>query len=254
MQRTYVRHARDDKFEPGELPEFLYRDLGIAGLTGGDFKARVIRALPNVPEKDEWHRHDNAFSLSYVVKGWLEVEFEDIGVQRVEPGSVIYSWNGPMHRELSCGGELEILSLTSSRPMGGDATPRTVVQHARDAGFEAGLREYFLYRDFGVEKASQGAIGAQMVKVVPGAHPHGKWHTHELGFQFVYVLDGWVEFIYEDIGKVRLEKGSMVYQPPMIRHAEVQHSDDVVILEITSPGAFKTREVDTPMQDMAMAK
>ena len=32
------------------------------------------------------------------------------------------------------------------------------------------------------------------------------------------VLKGWVEFEYEDIGFVRLEAGSSVYQPPMIKH------------------------------------
>jgi quercetin dioxygenase-like cupin family protein len=246
MQRTLVRHARDDAFTPGQLPGFTYRDLGIADVTGGKFVARVIRAVPDAPAQDDWHRHDQAFSITYVLKGWLEVEFEDIGLQRVEPGSVIYSWNGPRHRELRCGGDLEILSVTSSVPMGDTTERRAVVQHARDAEFEAGLRDYFVYRDFGVNGATKGAIGAHMVKVVPGTHPHGHWHTHDLGFQFVYVLDGWVEFEYEDIGRVRLERGSMVYQPPLIRHAEVAHSDDVVILEIVAPGDFATREVAAP--------
>jgi mannose-6-phosphate isomerase-like protein (cupin superfamily) len=53
-----------------------------------------------------------------------------------------------------------------------------------------------------------------------------------------------VEFDYEDIGPVRLEVGASVYQPPGIRHREVAHSDDLELLEITSPAAFETNAVD----------
>ena len=67
---------------------------------------------------------------------------------------------------------------------------------------------------------------------------------HDTQFQFVYILKGWVEFEYEGQGTVRLEQGSCVYQPPMIRHREVGHSDDVEILEIVMPADFKTEEVD----------
>ena len=251
MQRTFVRHLRDDRFEPGSSPEFLYRDLGIADATGGAFCARVIRATPAANHAGDWHTHDHAFSLTYVLEGWLEVEFEDIGLQRVGPGDVICSWNGPRHRELGCGDGLTILSVTSARPMGGVTAPRVVIQRAPEAAYEPGLRDYFVYRDFGVKQATAGTIGAHMVKVIPGTHPHGQWHTHDLGFQFVCVVDGWVEFEYEDIGRVRLEKGSIVYQPPLIRHAEVAHSDDVTILEVVSPAEFETRTVEAPARSMA---
>ncbi len=253
MSRTLVHHLRDDNFEPGASPEFLYRDLGIADVTNGAFNARVIRAAHDTQRADDWHTHDHAFSLTYVLRGWLEVEFEDIGLRKVGPGDVIYSWNGPRHRELGCGGGLEILSLTSREPMGGIAGSRVVVQHAADAPYEAGLRDYFVYRDFGMKAATGGAIASHAVRVEPGRHPHGQWHTHALGFQFVYVADGWVEFQYEDIGRVRLEKGSSVYQPPLIRHAEVAHSDDLVILETVAPADFETRVVDAPALEMAAA-
>ena len=56
----------------------------------------------------------------------------------------------------------------------------------------------------------------------------------------MYVLQGWVEFEYEDVGQVRLEKGSSVLQPPGIRHREVTHSADLELLEITNPAEFVT--------------
>ncbi len=255
MARTLVHHLSEDRFERGDSPDFLYRHLGVKEITDGAFNARVIRAAPSANHAGDWHTHDNAFSLTYVLKGYLEVEFEQIGLQRVRAGDVIYSWNGPRHRELGCGDGLESLSITSTRPLGsGDHTPRVTVQHARDAAFEEGLRDYFVYRDFGLKTASAGAIAAHAIKVTPGKHPHGQWHTHDLDFQFVYVTKGWVEFDYEDIGRVRLEAGSTVYQPPMVRHAEVAHSDDVQIVEIVAPGDFETRVVTAPVREMAGAK
>ena len=68
------------------------------------------------------------------------------------------------------------------------------------------------------------------------------------------MADGWVEFQYEDIGRVRLETGSSVYQPPLIRHAEVAHSDDVVIIEFVAPGDFETRSTEAPALELAAAK
>jgi quercetin dioxygenase-like cupin family protein len=117
---------------------------------------------------------------------------------------------------------------------------RTTVRHHSDAAFDPGLRAFFAYRDLGVAGATQGQFGAHVIRAVPGTGPKPEWHTHALGFQFVYVLRGWVEFEYADIGKVRLEPGSSVVQPPGIRHREVAHSEDLEMLEITSPAEFET--------------
>lgn len=119
-----------------------------------------------------------------------------------------------------------------------------VVTHARDATYEQGLRAFFAYRDLGIAKATQGQVIAHVIRAVPGGEFVGKPHLHEVGFQFVYILKGWVEFEYEGQGVVRLEAGSSVYQPPAIRHREIGHSDDVEILEIVMPAEFKTVEID----------
>lgn len=122
----------------------------------------------------------------------------------------------------------------------------THVQHAGDARFDQGLREYFAYRNLGYDAATGGRFGANVIRAVPAEHPHGAWHVHDLEFQFVYVLKGWVEFEYEDIGFVRLEAGSTVMQPPGVVHREIRHSMDVEMLELTSPAEFVTRMVDAP--------
>ena len=122
----------------------------------------------------------------------------------------------------------------------------TIVRHLGGDSFEAGLRAFFEYRDLGIAGASDGHIGAHVIRAIPGKHSGGEWHLHELDFQMAYVLKGWVDFEYEDAGLVRLEAGSSVFQPPRIRHREIRHSDDVEILEITAPAKFETRVVEAP--------
>ena len=130
---------------------------------------------------------------------------------------------------------------------------RTTVRHDDDAGFDTGLRQFFAYRDLGVAQASAGGFGAQVIRAVPGQHPEPRWHTHALAFQMVFVLRGWVEFEYADIGVVRLERGSSVYQPPGLAHREVGHSEDLEMLEVTSPAEFATAIVDGPAPRSAVA-
>lgn len=121
------------------------------------------------------------------------------------------------------------------------AGTRTTVSRAQGATHDAGLRAFFTYRDLGIAGATGGSYGANVIRAVPGQHAQPNWHTHDLAFQMVFVLKGWVTFEYEDVGEVTLEPGDVVYQPPMIRHREVAHSEDLELVEITSPAEFKTQ-------------
>ena len=114
------------------------------------------------------------------------------------------------------------------------------VSHARDADWDAGLRRFFAYRDLGVAGATQGRVGAHVIRARGASDAPGERHHHALEFQMVYVLRGWVDFEYAGTGRVRLEPGSCVMQPPGIRHSEVAHSDDLEMLEITLPAEFPT--------------
>ncbi|HEV2740722.1 MAG TPA: cupin domain-containing protein [Candidatus Elarobacter sp.] len=114
------------------------------------------------------------------------------------------------------------------------------VSHARDADWDAGLRRFFAYRDLGVATATQGRVGAHVIRARAASDAPGERHHHALDFQMVYVLRGWVDFEYDGVGRVRLEPGSSVVQPPGIRHAELAHSDDLEMLEITLPAEFPT--------------
>lgn len=122
----------------------------------------------------------------------------------------------------------------------------TVVSHnsGGDADYHLGLRPYFTYRHLGISEATDGQYTAHVIRAVPGTTVKPEWHTHTLDFQIFFVLKGWVIFEYEDIGVVRMEVGSCVYQPSGIRHRELEHSDDFEVLEVVSPANFKTSSAD----------
>lgn len=121
------------------------------------------------------------------------------------------------------------------------------VSHADDGGFEGkGLRASFEYRQLGIGEATGGKFGAHVIRAVPGRHSEAVWHTHDLDFQMVYVTKGWVVFEYEGQGEHILRAGSCVLQPPGIRHREVTHSDDLELIEITSPAEFETADAQAP--------
>ncbi|UEM23117.1 cupin domain-containing protein [Skermanella mucosa] len=119
------------------------------------------------------------------------------------------------------------------------------VSHADESDFaHDGLRSFFEYRDLAIKEATAGRFNAHVIRARPGERSPGEWHRHDLDFQMVYVLRGWVRFEYEGVGEVLLRRGSCVHQPAGIRHREVEHSDDLEMLEITSPAEFGTEVVE----------
>lgn len=117
------------------------------------------------------------------------------------------------------------------------------VSHAHSAIFERGLRSFYEYRDLGIKGATDGRVVAHVIRAAEGPSFSSQPHLHRTTFQLVYILKGWIDFEYEGQGKVRLEAGSCVFQPPSIRHREFGHSDDIEMLEIAMPADFKTEEV-----------
>ena len=60
----------------------------------------------------------------------------------------------------------------------------------------------------------------------------------------VYILKGWVIFKYENEGEFKLKEGDCGNQIPGIKHEEIEHSDDLEMLEITMPADFETKLVE----------
>ena len=120
-----------------------------------------------------------------------------------------------------------------------------VVSHADESDYtHDGLRAFFECRDLGIKEATAGQFSAHVIRARPGEETPEEWHRHDLDFQMVYVLRGWVRFEYEGIGEVLLRPGSCVHQPAGIQHREIEHSDDLEMLEITSPAEFVTEAAE----------
>ena len=111
--RTLVSHAGPAAFDTGLRPFFAYRDLGVAGATGGRFGANVIRAVPGRHAQPAWHTHALGFQLVYVLRGWVRFEYEDIGEVLLEAGASAYQPPGVRHRELGHSDDLEMLEVTA---------------------------------------------------------------------------------------------------------------------------------------------
>ena len=123
---------------------------------------------------------------------------------------------------------------------------RVAISHHREADFKAdGLRAYAKYRDLGVADASGGVARAHVIRLMGPCDPDvvSKLHFHDLDFQMVYVLKGWVKTYMEGVGETIFETGSSWTQPPKIKHLIMDYSDDVELLEIVLPADFKTVEL-----------
>jgi hypothetical protein len=124
------------------------------------------------------------------------------------------------------------------------AKQKFVASHLKDGGFVAGLRSYAEYRDLGVAPATQGLVQAHVIRMVPPCDPAvvSKEHYHDVQFQLIYVLKGWMKGDYDGAGVVLMEQGSCWIQPPRIKHTVLDYSDDCELLEIIMPAEFDTVE------------
>lgn len=116
--------------------------------------------------------------------------------------------------------------------------------YAKDAVYNTGLRDFLEYRDLGISEATDGNFRAHVIRVKKGGdtgdlHTTGL-HTHALDFQMIYILKGWIKFTYEGHGERTFGPGDCCHQPPGIVHNELECSDDLELLEITSPAKYET--------------
>jgi hypothetical protein len=123
---------------------------------------------------------------------------------------------------------------------------RIAISHHREEDFKAdGLRTYAQYRDLGIADATNGLAQAHVIRLIGPCNPAevSKLHFHDVEFQMVYVLKGWVKTYLEGQGETLMKEGSAWTQPPRIKHLILDYSDDVELLEVILPAEFKTVEL-----------
>jgi hypothetical protein len=126
------------------------------------------------------------------------------------------------------------------------AKQRIAISHYRDEDFVAnGLRTYAHYRDLGIAEASHGLAQAHVIRLIGPCNPAevSKLHFHDVEFQMVYVLKGWVKTYLEGQGETLMKEGSAWSQPPRIKHLILDYSDNCELLEVILPAEFRTVEL-----------
>jgi quercetin dioxygenase-like cupin family protein len=100
----------------------------------------------------------------------------------------------------------------------------------------AGMR----YRDL-IGDRQGGRFIASHIRIDNGGPVPDRVHFHELRFQMIYCLRGWVRVAYQDQGSpLRLEAGDAFLQPPGIRHRVLEASAGLEVLELASPAEHLT--------------
>ena len=113
-RRFSVSHRKSSKFvRRGLRGYFEYRDLGIKRATRGKVVAHVIRARPGKAPHGEWHMHDCDAQFVYVLKGWVELEYEGVGKVTMRAGSCFYQPPRIRHREIRHSKDIEMLEVVA---------------------------------------------------------------------------------------------------------------------------------------------
>jgi uncharacterized RmlC-like cupin family protein len=108
-----VSHLSQADFKTDGLRTYArYRDLGIAGATGGLCQAHVIRFIPPCTDAvRKRHLHEADLQLVYVLQGWMKNEFEGHGEQMMSAGSCWLQPSGIKHTVLEYSADCEVLEI-----------------------------------------------------------------------------------------------------------------------------------------------
>lgn len=121
------------------------------------------------------------------------------------------------------------------------AQQRFAFRHLDESAFADGLRPYAKYRDLGMVDATGGKAVAHVIRFVPPCTDEVRvWHAHDVEFQMIYVLKGWITTEMEGRKSETMHVGSAWLRPPKIRHRVVDYSEDCEVLEVVLPADFDT--------------
>lgn len=150
----------------------------------------------------------------------------------------IFPADAPREAELSgVGLELTLRAADTGRAVVSD--PALVVSRLCDAAFGAG-RAGMQYRDL-IPGRFGGRFIASHIRIPHGGPVPDYVHHHDVDFQMIFCVNGWVRVAYEDQGEpLLMEAGDCFLQPPHIRHRVLECSDGLEVVEITSPAEHET--------------
>jgi quercetin dioxygenase-like cupin family protein len=110
--RLALARADDATYVAGRREFFKYRDLGVTDATGGKLRAQVTSATQGLGQPTGWHYHVCEHQLVFMLKGWVDLEFEDGTKVRLQPGDSLMIPGGMRHNETGTADELELLEVS----------------------------------------------------------------------------------------------------------------------------------------------
>lgn len=110
-RKVAVTSAKNPDLVAGRRAFFKYRDLGVTAGSNGQMRAQITSAEGGMSQPTGWHYHVCDSQFVYVLKGWLELEFEDRTV-RLEEGDSIYIPGGTPHNETRTADMFDILEVS----------------------------------------------------------------------------------------------------------------------------------------------
>ena len=116
----HLKHATADNapLVPGRRSFFKYRDLGVQEASTGVLRAQVMQSIDGMTEPTGWHYHECEGQFVYMLKGWVDLEFETGEKIRVNEGESLYIPGGMRHNETALSDDSEILELSVPADMG----------------------------------------------------------------------------------------------------------------------------------------
>ncbi len=144
-------------------------------------------------------------------------------------------------RELQAPNGVRIEIVDAASPL---ETPRTqhafVVRRPAEGDLWVSGRGGMLYRDL-LPGRLGGAVIASHIRIPTAGPVDDLVHFHDVGFQLIFCVRGWVRVVYEDQGPpFVLKAGDCVTQPPRIRHRVLEASENLQVIEVSAPAEHLT--------------
>jgi quercetin dioxygenase-like cupin family protein len=232
-----------------------YRDL-IPDRRGGSIIASHIRIPDGGPVPDMVHFHRVGFQLIFCYRGWVDVVYEDQGPPiRLTAGDCFIQPPEIRHRVLEASDGIEVIEIgvpaehiteidhkmalptPDLRPDREWQGQKFVFNQGAEAEWTASRLSGFIARDTTIAANTKDVAGVQVLERGAG---DPVWATHDADIHFTFVMEG--ELTLEGEGKdpYRLCAGDAFVIPPGMATRYASPSDDIALLEVTLPGAFKT--------------
>ncbi len=117
-QQIAVATADNPTVIPGRREFFSYADLGVAEASNGAMKAQIMRSDQGLTSPTGWHYHVCEQQFIHVLKGWVDLSFEDGRKLRLKQGDSMMIPGGTRHNETGTSSELEILEVNTPAQFG----------------------------------------------------------------------------------------------------------------------------------------